>query len=132
MPKNSVSLIANVCASYWKTSCDRRNPFISLETEDRRLMALYLEELAAMARVGDNQSYYGTQEQIAAFNDFCDLLNLHLTGKLTAGEIDAFDVFCLKATSDEILDEGLRLVMQTECLHRDTGRGVCADCGKFL
>jgi len=69
----------------------------------------YLEEIAAMARVGDNEAYYGTQEQIAAFNDFTDILDQHLTGKLTADETKAFDAYCLKATSDEILDEGLRL-----------------------
>jgi hypothetical protein len=69
----------------------------------------YLEELAAMARVGENEAYYGTHEQISAFNDFCDILDQTLTGKLTNEQIAAFDTFCLKATSDEILDEGLRL-----------------------
>lgn len=69
----------------------------------------FLNELAAMARVGTNEAYYGTQEQIAAFNDFTDILDQHLTGKLTREETEAFDTFCSKATSDEILDEGLRL-----------------------
>jgi len=68
----------------------------------------YLEELAAMARVGDNESYWGTDEQIEALNDFCDVLAQH-TASLPIEVQEAFDAYCSKATSDEILDEGLRL-----------------------
>jgi hypothetical protein len=68
----------------------------------------YLEELAAMARVGENEAYYGTLEQITAENDFFDLLDLHLAG-MPIEEREAFDAFCSKATCDERIDEGLRL-----------------------
>ena len=72
-------------------------------------MIAYLTELADMARVGTNEAYYGTHEQIAAQNDFTDILDQVLTGKLTSEETAAFDAYCNKATGDEILDEGLRL-----------------------
>lgn len=72
-------------------------------------MNTYLKELADMAYVGSNESYYGTSEQIRAFNDFMDTFDLYLTGKATGEEITAFDSFCSKATSDEIIDEAMRL-----------------------
>ena len=68
----------------------------------------YLEELAAAARP-INDADYGTDRQINAENDFFDALDLHLTGKLTRDETEAFDAFCLKATTDERISEGLRL-----------------------
>ena len=68
----------------------------------------YLEELAVAARP-INDADYGTDRQINAENAFFDALNFHVFGKLTVYETEAFDSFCLKATSDERISEGLRL-----------------------
>jgi hypothetical protein len=68
----------------------------------------YLEQLAAVARP-INDDDYGSDRQVDAENDFFDALDQHLAGKLTEVEMDDFDAFCLKATADERIDEGLRL-----------------------
>jgi aminoglycoside phosphotransferase len=68
----------------------------------------YLEQLAAAGRP-INDADYGSDRQITAENDFFDALDLHLTGKLTDAESDAFAGFCDKATTDERITEGLRL-----------------------
>lgn len=67
----------------------------------------YLQKLATMARAGD----WGTSQQIAAENDFFDTLDLYLAGKLTEEEQNAFAAYCHRATSDERIDEGLRLAV---------------------
>ncbi len=72
--------------------------------DDRR----YLEVLADDARPVDFDDW-GSERQVKAQNDFFDTLDLYLTGRLTEQERHAFDVYCLKATVDEMLDEGLRL-----------------------
>jgi hypothetical protein len=69
----------------------------------------YIHELAAAARP-INDADYGTERQITAENDFFDALDLELTGKITNQEADAFAGFCAKATTDERIAEGLRLV----------------------
>jgi hypothetical protein len=79
----------------------------------------YLNKLAAAAkpqpvfpdgnRERDGGDDWGSERQIAAENDFFDALDLFLTGKLVPEEERAFAAFCAKATSDERIDEGLRL-----------------------
>jgi hypothetical protein len=73
----------------------------------------YLEKLAIAARP-INDADYGSKRQIDAENDFFDALDLHLTGKLTLAETQAFDSFCLKATTNERISEGLRLARKVE------------------
>jgi hypothetical protein len=72
----------------------------------------YLKTLAADARP-ISEADYGSQRQIDAENDFFDALDLQLSGKLTDGESDAFAAYCLKATTDERIDEALRLAEAT-------------------
>ena len=68
----------------------------------------YLEQLAAAARPINNDDY-NSDRQIDAEKDFFEALDLHLAGKLTEEERDDFDAYCLRATADERIDEGLRL-----------------------
>jgi hypothetical protein len=67
-----------------------------------------LEQLAAAARPRDFNDWCSGR-QIAAQNTFCDALKV----VLTAEQFEAFEAFCLKATPDEMIDEGLRLARGT-------------------
>jgi hypothetical protein len=75
----------------------------------------YLRELAAAARPIDDDDY-GTARQIDAENDFFDTLDLYLAG-LSREKLEAFDTFCLKATTDERITEGLRLATWAMSMH---------------
>lgn len=68
----------------------------------------YLEELAAAARP-INDDDWGSERHINAHNDFFDALDLSMSGRLSVEETEKFDSFCAKATSDEMITEGLRL-----------------------
>jgi hypothetical protein len=66
-----------------------------------------LEQLAIAARPRDFNDWC-SERQTAAQNAFCDALKTILT----PNQFDAFEAFCLKATTDEMIDEGLRLAHQ--------------------
>jgi hypothetical protein len=68
----------------------------------------YLEQLAAAARPTNHEDW-GSPRQIGAQNSFFDALDIAVSGRLTLAETEAFDTFCHKATTDEMIDEGLRL-----------------------
>lgn len=63
--------------------------------------AARLLEMAKAARPIDD-SDYGSERQVAAFNAFTE--EAEATGALG----DSFDGWCLKATCDEIIDEALK------------------------
>jgi hypothetical protein len=52
-----------------------------------------------------NNAEWGCQRQIDARNRFTEAVEAVLTRK----QFEAYDSFCLKATTDEIIEEGLRL-----------------------
>jgi hypothetical protein len=66
-----------------------------------------LERLAIAARPRDFNDWCSGR-QIAAQSAFCDELKVVLTPE----QFDAFEAYCLKATPDEMIDEGLRLAHQ--------------------
>jgi hypothetical protein len=68
----------------------------------------YLETLASAAKP-INDGDYGSLRQVRAENDFFDALDQFLTGKLDDEDGDDFAAFCLKATADERINEGMRL-----------------------
>ena len=70
----------------------------------------YLETLAREARPTDDDDY-GSIRQVACENAFYDILAQYLAS-LPVSQRDAFDAYCLKATTDERIDEGLRLAKQ--------------------
>jgi hypothetical protein len=68
----------------------------------------YIQQLADAARP-INEADYGSDRQVRAENDFYDALAQY-TASLPIEAQQAFDAFCLKATVDERITEGLRLV----------------------
>jgi hypothetical protein len=90
----------------------------------------YIEELKRNA-TPINDSDWGTERQIYAENAFFDAV----AQVITSDEYSELETYCLKARTEEMLAEGMRLAtkhIQERCHHRDSGRGVCIDCGKFL
>lgn len=54
----------------------------------------------------DGKDDWGSERQIEAQNAFTDAVN----DLLTPAEANAYDDYCLKATVEEFIEEGLRLV----------------------
>lgn len=102
-----------------------------------------IKELASIARPLDDDED-STDRQIDAENAFFE----RVEEVLPPDVMNKLSHYCLKATTDERIDEALH---QVELLadddepgdrpacqilggphHRDDGRGVCIDCGEFL
>lgn len=69
-------------------------------------------QLAALAKAArptsevdyDSEGDYGSERQVKAFNAFTSALE----EIFSPGAMAEFEAWCLKATNDEIIDEGLR------------------------
>jgi hypothetical protein len=66
------------------------------------------DELATLARdaLCLNEDDWGSDRQIAAFNRF----NEAASAMMTEPQVEAWDRYSMKATSDEIVEEALRLL----------------------
>lgn len=63
-----------------------------------------MKELAEKARPIDYDDY-GSERQIEAFNAFC----LAMEKTLSADDFERFEAYSMKATTDELIDYGLKL-----------------------
>lgn len=91
-------------------------------------------DLANAARPTDDDDW-GSERQIAAQNAFF----IAVENEVSEADFSSLEDYCMKATVDEMVDEALRILIDGEyiidpakCRHRDSGRGVCVDCGEFL